>query len=133
MMQAPARPLSPAAVFSKKDTFAQSKRGFKEKLLETLSQAEAVATGMVKSAGAEPSRQNMLVEALVDGNVQAFVSLFYLTAPDGRASDEDLIRMGIDPERFVGQPDVPIDKIPYVKDNLAAAEHAERAAEYRIV
>ena len=81
------------AVFNRRPTFAQNKRGFKEKLLDTLAVADAVAGGA--GAGAGPSRQQLLVDALVEGNVAAFVSLFYLTAADRRPSDEELLAEGL--------------------------------------
>lgn len=54
--------MAPPAVFglSKKETFSKSKKGFKEKLLETLSTAEAVSNTMGEAN--VPTKQSILIE-----------------------------------------------------------------------
>lgn len=87
--------MGPPSVFgmSKRETFAKSKKGFKEKLMETLSTAEAVSNTMGEAN--VPTKQSILIECLVDGNCQTFVDLFYLTAPEARPTDDELMSKGI--------------------------------------
>ena len=70
-----------------------TKRGFREKLLETLSNAQEVSHGVSETDA--PTKQSILIECLVSGNCQTFVDLFYMTSPEARPSDEELIAKGI--------------------------------------
>ena len=74
-------------------SFQTTKRGFKEKLMETLSNAQEVCHGAVEEDA--PTKQSILIDCLVEGNVQTFVDLFYMTAPEARPSDEELVAKGV--------------------------------------
>lgn len=54
--------MGPPSVFgmSKKETFSKSRKGFKEKLMETLSTAEAVSNTMGEAN--VPTKQSILIE-----------------------------------------------------------------------
>ena len=82
-----------AVVFERpSSTFQTTRRGFKEKLLETLSNAQEVCQSQGVDA---PTKQSILIECLVGGDVQTFVDLFYMTAPEVRPTDEELVAKGV--------------------------------------
>jgi len=111
------------------------KRTFKEKLLDTLAEAEVEA----QVAGEAPpkDKQVLLVEMLVEGFPSAFCDFFYLTHRDGIADDQptaaELEAKGIDPEHYEPGEEVPEESLGFLKENLVVAEAAQRRSDMRAV
>mmetsp|Transcript_3993 Transcript_3993/g.9621 ORF Transcript_3993/g.9621 Transcript_3993/m.9621 type:complete len:431 (+) Transcript_3993:307-1599(+) len=104
-------------------------RTFKEKLLDTLAEAELDASAEREEA--HKDKLALSVEALVDGCPAAFVDFFYLcTAGDGVADDnytaEELEARRIDPDRFEHADEVPPESMQFLKDTLVMADTASR-------
>ncbi|KAK3282597.1 hypothetical protein CYMTET_9675 [Cymbomonas tetramitiformis] len=114
---------------------SRPKRSFKEKLLQSLSEAEADAAA--HSQAMIKDKQQLLTEMLVEGHPQSFVDFFYLTHTDGVADDvptrEELEAKGLDPDTYVNTEEVPQESLGYLKDNLVAADAAARQGDMKSV
>mmetsp|Transcript_40527 Transcript_40527/g.49152 ORF Transcript_40527/g.49152 Transcript_40527/m.49152 type:complete len:413 (+) Transcript_40527:156-1394(+) len=111
------------------------KRSFKEKLLHSLSEAEAEA--VARNQAVVKDKQQLLIEMLVEGHPQSFVDFFYLTHQDGVADDtptrEELEAKGIDPDTYVHGEEVPQESLSYLKENLVMADAAARRGDMKSV
>lgn len=82
-----------------------ARRTFKEKLLASLSEAEAEAAA--RDVSVVKDKQQLLIDMLMEGHPQSFVDFFYLTTTgDGVGDDEmpsreELEARGIDPVCWV--------------------------------
>ena len=75
----------------------------------------------------------MCIEMLVNGHPGAFVDFFYLSHKDvvelDRPTDDELLALGIDPERYVPTNNLTVESMRRLRDLLATAEIAQRSGD----
>eukprot|EP00976_Prorocentrum_cordatum_P068445 1179136-Prorocentrum_minimum.AAC.3 len=112
----------------------RQKLTFKEKLLQSLSEAEAEE--QARSQTVIKDKQHLLVEMLVEGHPQSFVDFFYLTHdqnPEGAPTREELEAHDIDPDTYVPEDEVPLESLGYLKANLVEVDSAARRGDMKSV
>lgn len=76
-------------------------------------------------------RKVLAIEILMNGCPGAFIDFFFLTHKDlmdgERPSDEELLALGLDPERHERAEQMPGEAMRLLKDHLAEAEACQRA------
>jgi len=115
-----------------------ARRTFKEKLLASLSEAEAEAAA--RDVSVVKDKQQLLIDMLMEGHPQSFVDFFYLTTTgDGVGDDEmpsreELEARGIDPDEYAENvEEVPAESLGYLKENLVDADAAARRGDLKMV
>lgn len=107
---------------------APPRRTFKEKLLHSLSEAEAEEAA--RSQSVVKDRQQLLIEMLMEGHPQSFVDFFYLTEGEDQGEPEE----GHDSEEArMNAQELAAQSMGYLKENLVEADGAQRRGDLKTV
>lgn len=101
------------------------RRTFKEKLLHSLSEAEAEDAARQQSVVKD--RQQLLIEMLMEGHPQSFVDFFYLTEGEDEKLDQG------EEEGGDGEEELAAQSMGYLKENLVEADGAQRRGDLKAV